>query len=261
MTEFEILKRECLQKVLSLYKKANAGHIGSSLSCLDVLVYLFFKQLKPGDKFILSKGHAALALYVVLSKAGYFPESVLDSYYQDGTLLAAHPPCSGKLNGVVFGTGSLGHGLSLATGTAFSNRFSGRHFNTYCILSDGDCNEGSTWEAAMFAGQHKLKNLVVILDNNGLQGFGRTEQVIDMEPMIQKWQSFNFEVAVATDGNDEKSIGEAFDSLDMSNEMPKIIIAHTVKGFGISYMENKMEWHYLPMTDEQYRMAMDEISG
>ena len=261
MTPFEITKRDCLLKVLSLYKKANAGHIGSSLSCLDLLVYLFFKKLQPADKFILSKGHAALALYVVLSKAGYFPDAELETYYQDGTMLAAHPPCSGQLNGIVFGTGSLGHGLSLATGIAFSNKFSGKHFNTYCILSDGDCNEGSTWEAAMFASHHKLKNLVVIVDNNGLQGFGKTADVISMEPLVQKWQSFNFDVAVAANGNDEKSIDEAFGSLDLTSEKPKIIIARTVKGSGVSYMENKMEWHYLPMSDDQYRMAMDEISA
>ncbi len=261
MDEIEQIKRDCLHKILTLYKKANAGHIGSSLSCLDLLIYTFFRRLLEGDKFILSKGHAALAMYVVLAKAGFFPESELETYYQEGTLLAAHPPCSGKLNGVVFGTGSLGHGLSLATGLAFSNKFTGRKFTTYCILSDGDCNEGSTWEAALFAGQHKLNNLVVMMDNNGLQGFGKSEDVINLEPVKEKWEAFNFEVVVAEHGNDFSSIDQAFRSLDKNSDKPKMIIARTVKGSGVSYMENKMEWHYLPMSDEQYLTAINEIQG
>ena len=259
MNELDLIKRDCQKKILSLYKKANAGHIASSLSCLDLLIYIFFRKLQKEDKFILSKGHAALALYVVLSKAGFFPESELDTYYHEGTLLAAHPPCSGKLNGVIFGTGSLGHGLSLSTGMAFSNKYTGRNFTTYCIVSDGDCNEGSTWEAALFAGQHKLNNLVVVMDNNRLQGFGKSEEVINLEPLKEKWQSFNFDVAIAEDGNDFRSIDAAFNSLGPHSDKPKIIIARTVKGSGVSYMENKMEWHYLPMSDEQYQIAINEI--
>jgi len=255
----EIIKKECLLKLLSLYKKANAGHIAASLSCIDLLIYLFFREMKEGDKFILSKGHAALALYVVLAKKGFFPEEELDTYYNDGTFLAAHPPCGKKVNGIVFGTGSLGHGLSLATGIAFSNRFSGKKFITYCIVSDGDCNEGSTWEAALFAGQHKLSNLVVIMDNNGLQGFGRSEDVINLEPIADKWRAFNFDVRIASSGNNFESIGQAFDSLDKNSGKPGMIIARTVKGNSVSYMENKMEWHYLPMSDEQYREAIKEI--
>ena len=259
MNEIEQIKRDCRHKILSLYKKANAGHIASSLSCLDLLIYIFFRRLQKEDKFILSKGHAALALYVVLAKAGFFPESLLETYYHDGTLLAAHPPCSKKLNGVIFGTGSLGHGLSLATGLAFSNKYTGKRFTTYCIISDGDCNEGSTWEAALFAGQHKLNNLVVLMDNNRLQGFGKSEEVINLEPLKEKWESFNFEVSIATVGNDFESIDQAFNLLDKNSDKPKIIIARTVKGSGVSYMENKMEWHYLPMSDEQYLTAINEI--
>ena len=259
MNEIEQIKRDCRHKILSLYKKANAGHIASSLSCLDLLIYIFFRKLQQEDKFILSKGHAALALYVVLAKAGFFPESLLETYYHDGTLLAAHPPCSKKLNGVIFGTGSLGHGLSLATGLAFSNKYTGKRFTTYCIISDGDCNEGSTWEAALFAGQHKLNNLVVLMDNNRLQGFGKSEEVINLEPLKEKWESFNFEVSIATVGNDFESIDQAFNLLDKNSDKPKIIIARTVKGSGVSYMENKMEWHYLPMSDEQYLTAINEI--
>jgi transketolase len=260
MNEIEQIKRDCLHRTLSLYKKANAGHIGSSLSCLDLLVYIFFKKFQDGDKVILSKGHAALALYVVLAKAGFFPESELETFYEEGTFLAAHPPCGNKLNGILFGTGSLGHGLSLSTGLAFSNKFTKKKSKIYCIISEGDCNEGSTWEAALFAGQHKLSNLVVILDNNRLQGFGNSEQILDLNPIVEKWQAFNFEVSIAKLGNDFGSIEGAFNLLDQNSEKPKIIIAQTTKGSGISFMENKMEWHYLPMSDEQYNIAIKEIT-
>ena len=256
------IKQDCLKEILKQYKKANAGHIGASLSCLEILVYLYFNRMDKKDRFILSKGHAALSLYVVLAKAGYFKENVLNTFYKNGTLLAAHPPCNRKLNGVHFGTGSLGHGLSLAVGLAFSNRFTDKDNNVYCVLSEGDCNEGSTWEAALFAAQHKLNNLFVIIDNNNLQGFGRSEEVLNLEPLADKWRSFNFDVSIAENGNDFNSIDTAFNELQQLNsDRPKCIIAKTIKGKGVSYMENKMEWHYLPMSDDQYDMAMEELKN
>jgi len=262
--DFEILKRlksDCLKDILRLYKKANAGHIGASLSCLDILVYLYFNLMENNDRFILSKGHAALALYVVLAKKGLINEKLLDTYYDNGTLLAAHPPCNGQLKGIPFGTGSLGHGLSLATGFALSNRFTNKSNNVYCLLSEGDCDEGSTWEAALFASHHKLKNLFVIIDNNNLQGFGKSEEVLNLEPLTDKWKSFNFDVVVAENGNNPGSLHSAFEVLrNLNSYNPKCIIAKTVKGNGVSFMENRMEWHYLPMTDEQYLQALKEIN-
>lgn len=254
------IKNNCLLEILKRYKQANAGHIGSSLSCLDILVYLYFFYMNGDDKFILSKGHAALSLYVVLVKSGYLEETVLDSFYKNGTLLAAHPPCNGKLSGIHFGTGSLGHGLSLATGLAFANRFTKRQNNVFCVLSDGDCNEGSTWEAALFAAQHKLNNLYVIVDSNNLQGFGKTEDILSLEPLAEKWQSFNFDVSIAETGNDFQSLHDSFKVLEeKGSNKPKCVIAKTIKGSGVSFMENKMEWHYLPMNEEQYTCAMKEI--
>ena len=259
--ELKQIRQNCLQEILKQYKKANAGHIGASLSCLDILVYLYFHAMKEPDKFILSKGHAALALYVVLVKSGYLDESILETFYKNGTLLAAHPPCNRNLNGVHFGTGSLGHGLSLATGFAYSNRFTSKSNNVFCILSEGDCDEGSTWEAALFAAHHKLQNLYVIIDNNNLQGFGNSNEVINLEPIIDKWRAFNFDVIVADNGNDFESINRAFESITKYNSnKPKCIIAKTTKGKGVSYMENKMEWHYLPMSDDQYFQALEEIN-
>ena len=255
-------KKDCLKTILSLYKKANAGHIGASLSCLDILIYLHSNRMSKTDKFILSKGHAALALYVVLAKAGYIEESLLDTYYADGTMLAAHPPCNRKVNGIHFGTGSLGHGLSLATGFALANTFHHNQDKVYCVLSEGDCNEGSTWEAALFAAQHKLSNLYVIIDNNKLQGFGSMEEVLNLEPFVDKWKAFNFDVEIAENGNDFNSLNEAFDKLKKRNsDKPKCIIASTTKGSGVSYMENKMEWHYLPMNDEQFQQAIQEVNN
>ncbi|MDD5489272.1 MAG: transketolase [Candidatus Moranbacteria bacterium] len=254
------IKNECALTMLGLYKKVQAGHIGSSLSCLDILVYLYFWRMTSEDKFILSKGHAAAALYTVLEKAGFISKDELNSYYQNGTLLAAHPPCCGKLNGITFGTGSLGHGLSLATGLALSTKFTKKKMDVYCVISDGDINEGSTWEAILFAGHHKLKNLTVIVDNNCIQAFGFSKDILDMDPLQKKFKDFNFEVVEVKNGNDFQELEKAFKKLDVKkSEKPRCIIAKTTKGSGVSYMENKMEWHYLPMDDEQYNLAISQF--
>lgn len=259
MEKLKSIKKDCLKIVLDLYKNANAGHIGASLSCLDILVYIFFSQMKENDTFILSKGHAAAALYAVLAKAGKIPVAMLETFYKDATLLAAHPPCTNKIEAIPFGTGSLGHGLSLASGIAFSSRFTGKNSNVFCVLSEGDLNEGSTWEAALFAAQHKISNLIVIIDNNGLQGFGTSSEVLNLEPLDDKFKAFGFNVVRASDGNDFKNLDRAFKKLNDDSCRPKCIIAKTVKGSGISFMENTLAWHYLPMSDEQYKKAMDEI--
>lgn len=255
------IKKDCLKTVLGLYKKANAGHIGSSLSCLDLAVYLFFEQMQPEDKFILSKGHAAACLYTVLAKSGRIDPALLDSYYVDGTHLAAHPPCGAeKVPGITFGTGSLGHGLSLATGLAYSNRYTKKDFQVYCIVSDGDCNEGSTWEAVLFAAQHRVKNLTMIVDLNGLQGFGFAKDVISLDSLEDKLKAFHFETFTINNGNDMTEVDQVFKKAGRSeSDQPKCIIAHTTKGSGVSYMENKLEWHYLPMTDDDYAVALKEI--
>ncbi|MDR2474860.1 MAG: transketolase [Bacteroidales bacterium] len=257
---FEI-KRSCLLTTLELHKRANAGHIGASLSSLDILVYLFFHRMnKEEDKLILSKGHAATALYSTLAKLSKIPEEMLDTFYKDGTVLAAHPPCNGVIKDIPFGTGSLGHGLSLAAGIAFSQRYTGKNFQTYCIVSDGDCNEGSTWEAALFAAQHKLRNLTVIVDYNRLQGFGFSEEILNLDSIKDKFLAFGFDVAIADNGNDLNNLDSAFNLLSDTNK-PRCIIAHTTKGAGVSFMENKLEWHYLPMNDDQYEMAIKEITN
>jgi len=214
--------------------------------------------MQSKDVLILSKGHAAGALYTVLKESGRLPEVELDTFYRDGTLLAAHPPCSGMIDSIPFGTGSLGHGLGLATGTVLSQRFTGSKFHTYVILSDGDCNEGSTWEAALFAAHHQLVNLTVIIDLNGLQGIGYTKDIVNLEPVADKWRSFGFTVAVAENGNNFDDLARAYTAL-ANAPGPRCLVARTTKGHGISYMQDKMEWHYLPMNDEQYGLACGEV--
>ena len=254
------IKADCVKTLLGMYKKANSGHIGASLSCLDILICLFFDRMKKEDKFILSKGHAAVALYTVLAKSGRFPESDLESFYKDGTLLAAHPPCSRMLEGVHFGTGSLGHGLSLAAGIALSNRFSGTKFKVYCVLSEGDCNEGSTWEAVMFAAHHKLANLVAIVDLNGQQALGYTGQVLSLQPLAERWRAFGWEVH-EVDGHNVAALQETVAGFDTALGAPHVLIAHTTFGKGVSYMEGQIKWHYWPMSDAEYRQAVQEVEA
>ena len=252
-------RRRCAAKILELYKMANAGHIGSSLSCLEILVDLCFGRMEKEDVLVLSKGHAAAALYTTLSLSDRLPETELSTFYKDGTVLSAHPPCSGAIRAIPFGTGSLGHGLGLACGIAFSCRFTGKSFKVFAVLSDGDCNEGSTWEAVLFASQQKLSALTVVVDLNGVQGIGYTKNILNLEPIIDKWTSFGFAVAVAEDGNDFGSLSQAHKAVKNS-AVPRCIIARTVKGHGISYMENRVEWHYLPMKDEHYAQALSELA-
>lgn len=251
-------RRHLARTVLGMYKQANAGHIGASLSCLELLIDTLHRAT-PDDQLVLSKGHAAAALYATLADAGRLDPALLGTFYRDGTLLAAHPPCGRQVPAIPFGTGSLGHGLSLAAGMVFSQRFTKKHFEVTCVLSDGDCNEGSTWEAALFAAQHKLSRLLVLVDRNRLQGFGATDEVMELEPFADKWRAFGFEVATA-DGNDFASLHDARATLGTTGQ-PRVIVANTVKGHGVSFMQNKMEWHYLPMNDAQYAQALAETDA
>jgi transketolase len=250
-------RTRCVEQLLRLYKTANAGHVGSSLSCLEILVDLCFQRMAAEDVLILSKGHAAAALYTTLSLSGRMPEVGLDTFYREGTMLAAHPPCFGKIRAIPFGTGSLGHGLSLACGTALAQRYTGKSHHVYAVLSDGDCNEGSTWEAALFAAHHRLSQLTVIIDLNGLQGIGHTKDILNLEPITDKWRAFGFAVAVAENGNDFADLARAHEQLQ-SAPGPRCVIARTVKGHSVSYMQNRMEWHYLPMKDEHFNQALQE---
>ncbi|WP_439582559.1 transketolase [Dyadobacter bucti] len=252
------LSGELRLKILSLYHKANAGHIGCSLSCIDLMIAVLFLNKSQEDTFILSKGHAAAALYASLNTLGEISDEELDTFYLDGTTLPAHP-APRQYKGIPFATGSLGHGLPIATGIAHAAKVKDEESYSYVLLSDGETNEGTTWEAAHYAIQNQLDNLIMIIDKNGLQGFGFTDKVLGETASLEKWNAIGFET-IELNGHDILSIDQAIKELKShKNGLPKAIIASTVKGKGVSYMENKLEWHYLPMNKDQYEQATLEV--
>ncbi len=245
-------------KILEMYHINNAGHIGCSLSCIDLLIASLIYHKKAGDNFILSKGHAALALYVCLNYLGEISNEELASYYKNGTKLPAHPSAN-KFKGIPFALGSLGHGMPIATGIAKADKLQKEDLFSYVLMSDGETNEGTTWEAAHFAVAHGLDNLIVLIDKNGLQGFGNTADILGDSASKEKWTSLGFEVA-ETDGHNLESVIEVINKFKSSkNNKPKVLLANTIKGKGVSYMENKMEWHYLPMNAEFYQNAVKDL--
>lgn len=245
-------------KILSLYNQAHAGHIGCSLSCIDLLIGILLLNKSEKDTFILSKGHAAAALYTSLNWLDEISDDELATYYLDGTSLPAHP-APGQFAGIPFATGSLGHGLPIVAGIAHAARLMGEDSYAFALLSDGETNEGTTWEAAHFAIQHKLDNLFMYVDKNGLQGFGTTNEVLGDTADPNKWKAIGFET-IEIDGHNIQEIHTSLNELKShKNGLPKAIIARTIKGKGVAYMENKLEWHYLPMNPEQYEAAKQEI--
>jgi transketolase len=249
-------------RFLAMYKKANAGHIGSSLSCAEILVFLKFAWMKEDDLMVLSKGHAAAALYSLLAEANLLTARQIDTYYEEGTLLPALPPFN-AIKEIPFATGSLGHGLPLSAGMALGARLKGQDTRVFCVTSDGELDEGSVWEAALFIAHHKLKNLVWVVDRNHIQGIGRTEDVLALEPLDAKLRAFGYHV-IGVDGHDFSSLLAARDEclrVHSRDAVPVAIIAQTVKGNGVSYMEDTVHSHYLPMTDAQYAEALAEIAS
>jgi transketolase len=245
-------------KILEMYFTANAGHIGCSLSCIDLMIGSLISHRKENEVFLLSKGHAAASLYACLHELGEISDEVLATFYKNGTTLPAHP-APNKIKGIPFATGSLGHGLPIASGIAQGNKILQNDEYTYVLMSDGETNEGTTWEAAHYAVAKELDNLIVIIDKNGLQGFGDTDSVLGVSADKTKWEAMGFEV-VECDGHDVEEIYTQIDLFKArKNGIPKLLIANTVKGKGVSYMENKLEWHYLPMKTEQYEMAKSDV--
>jgi len=256
------LSYEIRRLVLDCSKQANVGHIGSCLSIAEILGALYADVLRgepdgsDRDRFILSKGHAALALYAALVRTGVIERHELDRFCGEGTELSAHPEHA--LIGVDFATGSLGHGLSYATGAALAARLHGSERRVFVLLSDAECNEGSVWEAAMFSAHHRLANLIAIVDANGQQALGKTRDVLDMEPLVDRWDSFGWNVH-EVDGHDAEAIGTTISGLVTSQAAPHVLLARTTFGKGVSYMEDQLAWHYWPMSDDQYRRAVDEV--
>ncbi len=252
--------------ILQMAYRARAGHLGSALSMTDLLTCLYFHHLRydPADprwdnrdRFILSKGHACCGLYTVLALAGFFPEEELQTYLQDGSRFAGH--ASVMVPGVEFSTGSLGHGLGFGTGVALAGKLDEKTYRTAVLVSDGECNEGAVWEAAMAAAQWKLGKLLCIVDYNKIQSFGRTRDVMDLEPFADKWRAFRWHTQ-EVDGHDHAAILAAFGAADAVADRPSVIIAHTVKGKGISFMEDTVAWHYHSLKEDQLRTALAELA-
>jgi transketolase len=251
--------------VIEQSKRAHVGHIGSSLSVADILGTLYAGVLRgdgPGDserdRMVLSKGHASLALYAALHETGVIDSGELATFCVDGSRLGTHP--DHVLPGVDFSTGSLGHGLSLATGSALAARLSGSVRRTFVLMSDAECNEGSVWEAVMFAAHHRFGDLVVIVDVNGQQALGYTHEVLDLSPLEERWSAFGWDVHTL-DGHDHAALRSTIDQLAWGDSKPHVLLAQTIFGHGVSYMEREISWHYLPMDDGQYADALDELSA
>ena len=251
------LQKKLRKKILELSFNKNTGHIACSLSCIDILISILILYKKKDD-FILSKGHSALALYVVLNYLNKISDSMLESFYNNGTKLPAHP-APNLIDSIPFATGSLGHGLPLATGMALANKINKKNKKVIVLMSDGETNGGTLWEASHFAVSNELNNLVVIIDNNKLQGFGRTKEVIGDTAEINKLRKIGYETYSCC-GHNPKQILKVFKKIERSkSKLPKIIIADTIKGKGVKFMEDKMEWHYLPLNEELFSIAMEEL--
>jgi transketolase len=268
MREAQSLARKIRAHALRMVHRAKASHIGSSLSVADLLAVLYGSALRldparpnwpARDRLIMSKGHAAAALYAVLAERGFFPVEWLDTYCQDGSPLSGHATSHG-VPGVEVSTGSLGHGLSIGCGMALAGKRDGIPYRVFVVLGDGELNEGSNWEAILFARQHKLNNLVAIVDYNKLQGFGNVKDILDLHPLAEKWRAFRWAVR-EIDGHDHAQIENALAAVPFEPGRPSVVIANTVKGKGVSYMENELAWHYKSPNTEQLDEALRGLGG
>ncbi len=265
--ELKKIANEVRKGIVTATHSAKSGHPGGSLSAADVLTYLYFEEMnvdpaKPDDpdrdRFVLSKGHITPGYYSALAQRGYLPVEELETFRHVGTRLQGHP-CKQDLPGIDMSSGSLGQGLSAAVGMALSAKMSGKGYRVYALLGDGEIQEGQIWEAAMFAGHRKLDNLVVIVDNNGLQIDGRIDDVCSPYPIDKKFEAFNFHVINVDDGNDIDQLRAAFAEARGVKGLPTAIVMKTVKGKGVSFMENQASWHGSAPNDEQYKIAMDDL--
>lgn len=247
----ETKRNSIRNRLIKMYKAANAGHVGSSLSCLEIIVFIKFYLMKPQDELILSKGHAAALLYSVLAEEGILSEEEIGSFYKNGTHLSAHPPVN-KVKGIPFATGSLGHGLSIAAGFGLANQLKKTGKKIFCITSDGELNEGSTWEAALYIAHHSLKSIVWFIDRNYLQGFGRTEDTLKLDPLDKKLESFGFNVVTA-DGHDFNSLKNALSPFPA--DKPLAVICNTIKGKDLT-LQDTVDCHYLPLTDADFEQLI-----
>lgn len=263
--ELEKIANNVRKKIINMIYNAGSGHPGGSLSCVEILtvIYKYAMNLNLDengsriDKFVMSKGHAAPTYYAILSECGFIPENDLNTFRKIDSYLEGHP--SNKIPGVDVSSGSLGQGLSIASGMALSKKVSKKDGYVYCVLGDGEIEEGQVWESCMTANKYNLNNLIAIVDNNGLQIDGTNEEVKKLERLKEKFASFGFNV-ITVNGHDINRLIYAIDKAKKSNR-PTCIIAKTIKGKGVSFMENQVAWHGKGINDEEYKIAMDELNG
>jgi len=260
-----ITSSEIRKIILEQSYRAHVGHIGSALSVADIIAALYSSILKidspddsDRDRFILSKGHAALALYASLYLKGWVSTEELNTFCSNGTYLGVHP--EHKVPGIDFCTGSLGQGLSYGVGAALAARLQNSSRRVFVLVSDAECNEGSMWEAIMFAAHHQLTNLIIIVDLNGQQAMGYTQDILNIAPLSERWRAFGWDVR-DVDGHDITEINRVISDLDTTSGPPHVLIAHTTFGKGVSFMENQIKWHYWPLSAEEYQQAALEIGA
>jgi transketolase len=263
----EALAREIRIDSVSMVHRARASHIGSSLSVADILAVLYgtvmrHRPMEPAwperDILLLSKGHAAAAGYAALARVGYFDAGLLHRFQEDGSALAGHLTKSSEAPGVEWSTGSLGHGLPVGVGMALWRSRTGAPSRVFVVMSDGECDEGTTWESALLASHHRLSNLSVIVDANGIQSFGKVSEVLDLEPLAEKWAAFGWAVA-EVDGHDHGMLEAALDA--RAQDRPSVVIARTVKGQGVSFMQGDLLWHYRNPSDDELDLALKELGA
>jgi transketolase len=263
MVDTKQLAGRIRKHAVKMTHSAKSSHVGSVLSIADILAVLYgqvlvYKADEPGwngrDRFILSKGHAGAGVYAALAESGFFDKSILDTYCQNGSILSGHVSHK-DVPGVELSTGALGHGLSVASGMAYAAKLSRQSHQVVTLLSDGECDEGSVWEAALFASHHRLSNLVVVIDYNGLQSIGTTEDTLALEPFPDKWKAFGWKV-MEVDGHNHGQLANTLGDAKQWKEGPVCVIANTTKGKGVSFMENSVLWHYRSPQGEEYREAL-----
>lgn len=260
------ISREVRRKVIKMIYQSKSSHLGSALSCVDILSALYFKILRidvdnPSygnrDRFILSKGHAAAALYAILAERGFFLEKELDDYCQDGKKLAGHST-KYSVPGAEVSTGSLGHGLSIGAGMAYAGKKDNKDYRVFVLMSDGECQEGSTWEAILFSGHHQLDNLIAVVDYNKWQAYGKISRILNLEPFAKKLKDFGWAVK-EINGHNFSEIEKAFSQIPFKKGKPSLVLAHTIKGKGISFLENKLDSHYRVLSESEYNQTLSEL--
>lgn len=266
MDDLKELARRIRMHALTMTGRGGSAHVGAALSMADIMAVLYGSVLnvdpdqprKPDrDRFILSKGHAGAGVYATLAECGFFPIDWLKTHYQNGSLLSGHVSHKG-IPGVEVSTGSLGHGLPVGTGMAYAGKLRDASHRVFVLMSDGECDEGSNWEAILFAGHHKLDNLVAVIDYNKLQSLATVAETLALEPFADKWRDFGWGV-IEVDGHDHAAMVEAFHHVPAESAKPTCVIAHTVKGKGVSFMENTVKWHYQTARGAEFDAAMEEL--